>query len=141
LASKAAAKGRGDSQRNVPDHPEHTRSSTSQPSPQSQPSQDQQTNASHGRVEKLPDHCQPPPFYHEYFARRGNLDDGVYRPRTDGGTQQPRPPPEQSTTHQQGASASASAPASASANATLGHAYGLPPSSSDFWHPSTEHAG
>jgi hypothetical protein len=60
----------------------------------------------------------------------------------DGGTQQPRPPPEQSTPHQQGAQASASAtdPASVSANATSGRASGLP-SSSDFRHPSTEYAG
>ncbi len=137
LAAETAARGGGSSQRNVPGNPEHTRSSTSQPSPQSQPSQNQPTDASHGRVEELPDHRQPPPFYHEYFACRGNLDDGVYQPRTDGGTQQPRPPPEQSTTHQQGASA----PASASANATSGHASGLPPSSSDFRHPSAEHAG
>jgi hypothetical protein len=141
LAAEAAAKCRGDSQRNVPGNPEHTRSSASQQSPQSQPLQHQQTDASHGRVEELPDHRQPPPFYHDYFARRGNLDDGVYRPRTDGGAQQPRPPPEQSTTHQQGASASATAPASASAHATSGQASGLPPFPSDFWHPCTEHIG
>jgi hypothetical protein len=55
LAAETAAKGRGDSQRNVPGHPEHTQSSASQPSSQSQPSQNQQTNASHGRVEELPD--------------------------------------------------------------------------------------
>jgi hypothetical protein len=48
LAAEAAAKGRGDSQRNVPDRPEHTQSSASQLPPQSQPSQNQQTNASHG---------------------------------------------------------------------------------------------
>jgi hypothetical protein len=70
---EAAAKSRGDSQRNVPGNPEHTQSSTSQPSPQSQPSQNQQTGASHGRVEELPDHGLPPPFYHDYFACRGNL--------------------------------------------------------------------
>ncbi len=140
LAAETAARNPGSSQRNVPGNPEHTRSSTSQPSPQSQPSQNQQTDASHGREETLPDHRQPPPFYHEYFARRGNLDDNVYRPRTDGGTQQPRPPPEQSTTHQQGASTLASAPASASAHETSGQTSGLP-SSSDFWHPSTEHSG
>jgi hypothetical protein len=111
LAAEAAAKGRGDSQRNVPGRPEHTQSSASQPSTQSQPSQNQQPTASHGQVEELPDHGPPPPFYHDYFAPRGNLRDGIYRPRTDGGSQQPRPPPEQSTPHQQGASASASASA------------------------------
>jgi hypothetical protein len=141
LAAEAAAKSRGDSQRNVPGNPEHTRSSASQSAPQSQPSQSQQADATHGQEEELPDPRQPPPFYHDYFARRGNLDDGVYRPRTDGGTQQPRPPPEQSTTHQQGASASPSAPASASAQATSEQASGLPPFPSDFWHPSAEHAG
>ncbi len=130
MAAEAAAKGRGDSQRNVPGHPEHTQSSASQPPPQSQPSQNQQPTAFHGRVEELPDHGQPPPFYHDFFARRGNLSDGIYRPRTDGSHQQPRPPPEQSTPHQQGASALASAPAPASANGT-----------SEFWHPSTKHAG
>jgi hypothetical protein len=142
LAAEAAAKSRGDSQRNAPGNPERTQSSASQQSPQSQPSQNQQ-DASHGRVEGLPDHRQPPPFYHDYFACRGNLDDGVYRPRTDGGPQQPRPPPEQSTPHQQGASASVStpAPASASAHETSGRASGLPSSSSDFRHPSTEYAG
>jgi hypothetical protein len=56
LAAEAAAKGRGDSQRNVPGHPEHTKSSASQPSPQSQPSQNQQATASNGRIEELPDH-------------------------------------------------------------------------------------
>ncbi len=141
LAAEASAKGRGDSQRNVPGCPEHPQSSASQHSPQSQPSQNQQPTASNGRVEELPDHGQPPPFYHDYFARRGNLSDGIYRPRTEGGNQQPRPPLEQSTPHQQGASASASAPASASANVTSGQASGLPSFSSEFWHPSTEHAG
>jgi hypothetical protein len=142
LAAEAAARNPGSSQQNVPGNPEQTQSSTSQQSPQSQPSQNQQTDASHGRVETLPDHRQPPPFYHDYFARRRNLDDGVYRPRTDGGPQNPRPPPEQSTPHHQGTSASASAPtqASASASATSGRASGLP-SSSDFQHPSTEYAG
>ena len=108
MAAEAAASGRGDSQRNVPGRPEQTPGSASQPSPQSQPSQDQLTTAPNGRVEELPDHGQPPPFYHDYFAPKGNLSDGIYRPRTDGGNQQPHPPPEQSTPHQQGASASAS---------------------------------
>jgi hypothetical protein len=141
LAVEAAAKSRGDSQRNVPGHSEHTQSSASQHSPQSQPSQNQQTDASHGRVEELLDHRRPPPFYQDYFGPRGNLSGGVYRPRTDGGQHQPRSPPEQSPPHQQGASASASAPASASAHATSGQASGLPSSSSEFRHPSTEHAG
>jgi hypothetical protein len=141
LAAEAAAKSRGDSQRNVPGNPERTRSSTSQPSPQKQPSQNQQTDVSHGRVEELPDHGRTPPFYQDYLGPRGNLSGGVYRPRTDGGTQQPRPPQEQSSPHQQGASASASAPASASAHATSGQASGLPSFSSEFRHPSTEHAG
>jgi hypothetical protein len=48
LAAEAAVRTPGSSQRNVPGNPEHTRSSTSQPSPQSQPSRDQQTDASHG---------------------------------------------------------------------------------------------
>jgi hypothetical protein len=97
-------------------------------------------------METLPDHGLPPPFNHNWSSNpRGNLSGGVYRRRTDGGTQQPRPPPEPSTAHQQGASASASAsaptPASASANATSGRASGMPSFSSDFWHPSTEHVG
>ncbi len=141
LAAESAAKSRGDSQRNVPGNPEHTPSSTSQPSLQSQPSQNQQTDASHGQVEELPDHGRPLPFYQDYLGPRGNLYGGVYRPGTDGGPQQPRPPPEQSTPHQQGASASATAPASASANATSGRASGLPSSSTDFRHPLTEYAG
>jgi hypothetical protein len=139
LAAEAAAKGRGDSQRNIPDRPEHTQGSASQPSPQSQPSQNPQSTAFDGRVENLPDHGRPPPFYHDYFAPRGNLNGGVYWPRTDGGTQQPRPPPEQSSPHRQGASASA--PASPSAGATSGQASGLPSFSSEFRHPSTEHSG
>jgi hypothetical protein len=110
LAAEAAAKSQGDSQRNVPGNPEHTRSSASQQSPQSQPSQNQQPDASHGRVEKLPDHGRSLPFYQDYLGPRGNLYGSVYQPRTDGGTQQPRLPPEQSSPHQQGASASASAP-------------------------------
>ncbi len=48
LATEAAAKSRGDSQWNIPGHPEHTQSSASQSAPQSQPSQNQQTDASHG---------------------------------------------------------------------------------------------
>ncbi len=73
------------------------------------------------------------------------MNGGVYRLRTDGGAQQPRPSPEPSTAHQQGAptsaSASATAPDSASAHATSGQASGLPSYSSEFWHPSAEHAG
>jgi hypothetical protein len=38
LAAEAAVRNPGSSQRNVPGNPEHTQSSTSQPSPQSQPS-------------------------------------------------------------------------------------------------------
>jgi hypothetical protein len=56
LAAEAAARNPGSSQPNVPGNPEHTQSSTSQPSHQSQPSRTQQTDASHGRVEELPDH-------------------------------------------------------------------------------------
>ncbi len=140
LAVEAATRNPGSSQRNVPGNPEHTRSSTSQPSPQSQPSRNQQTDASHGRVEQLPDHGLPPPFYQNWSSNpRGILSGGIYRPQTDGGTQQPRPPPEQSAPHQQGASAPT--PASASAHATSGQASGLPSYSSEFRHPSAEHAG
>ncbi len=78
LAAEAAVNGRRDSQQNVPGCPEKTPGSASQPLPQSQPSQNQQTTSSNGRVEELPDHGQPPPFYHDYFAPRGNLSDGIY---------------------------------------------------------------
>ncbi len=135
LAAEAAARNPGSSQRNA-GNPEHTRKSAPQSAPQSQPSQTQQTDASHGRVEELPDQGLPPPFYHNWSSNpRGNLSGGVYRPRTDGGAQQPRPPPEPSTAHQQGASASASA------HATSGPASGLPSYSSEFRHPSAEHTG
>jgi hypothetical protein len=80
LAAEAAAQGRGDSQRNVPGNPEHTRSSASQSAPQSQPLQNQQPDASHGRVEELPDHRRPPPFYEDFLGPRGNLSGGVYQP-------------------------------------------------------------
>jgi hypothetical protein len=146
LAAEAAARNPGSSQRNVPGNPEHPRSSTSQPSHQSQHSRTQRTDSAHGQVEQLPDHGLPPPFYQNWSSNpRGNLSGGVYRPRTDGGAYQPRPPPEPSTAHQQGnsasASASAPAPASASAHATSGQASGLQSYSSEFRHPSAEHAG
>jgi hypothetical protein len=127
LAAEAAARNPGSSQRNVPGNPEHTQSSASQPSHQSQPSQTQQADALHGRVETLPDHGLPPPFYQNWSSnQRGDLRGGIYPPRTDDGAQQHRPPPEPSTPHQQSASASALAPPSASttAHATSGHASG-----------------
>ncbi len=81
LAAEAAAGNPGSSQRNAPGNPEQTRSSTSQPSHQSQPSRHQQTDASHGRVETLPDHGLPPPFYQNWSSNpRGNLRGGIYRP-------------------------------------------------------------
>jgi hypothetical protein len=52
LAAEAAARNPGSSQRNVPGTHEHTQRSFPHSAPQSQPSQDQQTDASHGRVEK-----------------------------------------------------------------------------------------
>ena len=140
LAAETAARNPGSSQWNVPGNPEHTRSSAPHSASQSQPSQNQ-TDASHGRVEELPDHGLPPPFYQNWSSgSRGNLRGGVYRPRTDDGTQNARPPPEQSSPHHQEASASASASASPSANPTSGRASGLP-SSSDFRRPSTQYAG
>jgi hypothetical protein len=140
LAAEAAARNPGSSQRNVPGPAEHTRSSVPQSAAQSQPSQDQRTNAS-GRVETLPDHGLPPPFYRNWSSNaRGDLSGGTYRPRTDGGPQQPRPPPDPSTTDQQTTSTSAPPTASATAGETAYRAFGLP-SSSDFRHPSTEYAG
>ncbi len=139
LAAEAAARNPGSSQQNVPG-PEQTRSSAPHSATQSQHSRNQQADTSHGRVETLPDHGLPPPFYRNWSSNaRGST---TYRPRTDDGAQQHRPPPEPSTPHQQSASALAPAPpsASATADATSSRAFGLP-SSSDFRHPSTEYAG
>jgi hypothetical protein len=95
LAADTAARNSGSSQRNVPGPPEHTRSSAPNSASQSQPSQDQRTETSHGRMETLPDHSLPPPFYRNWSSNaRGDLSGGTYRPQTDGGAHQPRPPPE-----------------------------------------------
>jgi hypothetical protein len=68
LAAEAAARNPGSSQWNVPGNPEHTRSSAPQSAAQSQPSRNQQTDTSHGRVEQLPDHGLPTPFYHNWSS-------------------------------------------------------------------------
>jgi hypothetical protein len=74
LAAQAAARNPGSSQWNVPGPPEHTRSSVPQSAAQSQPSQDQRTDASHGRMETLPDHGLPPPFYRNWSSNaRGDF--------------------------------------------------------------------
>jgi hypothetical protein len=109
LAAEAAAKGPGGSFRNAPGHAGQTQGSASQPSRHSQPSQNQPPPGPEGRVEELPDHGRPPPFYTNYFASRGNLDDGVYRPRSGSRQQQPPPPPPEQTVPPQSAT-SASAP-------------------------------
>jgi hypothetical protein len=111
LAAEAAAKGPGDSFRNVPEQAGQTQGSASQPSRHSQPSQNQQPPGPEERVEELLDHGRPPPFYHDYFTPRGNLSDGIYRPRSGSRQQQPPPPPpEQTAPPQSGAEASSELP-------------------------------
>jgi hypothetical protein len=82
LKRKQPSKGPGDSYRNVPEQAGQTQGSASQPYRHSQPSQNQQPPGPEGRIEELPDQGRPPPFYTNYFAPRGNLNDGIYRPLT-----------------------------------------------------------